>query len=294
MSLRSCDVIIVNFNAGDFLRDAVGSALRSPTIKHVFVVDNASTDASLESLHIKPDERVTVIRNAANLGFAAGCNIGIARSDTQYVLLLNPDCRIEEGAVERMSDVLTAGENIGMCGPLLLNPDGSEQAGGRRVVPTPWRALVRILGLWRLRRLSPKTFSDFALHREPLPDRPIDVDAISGACMMVRRDAAAAVGPMDEEYFLHCEDLDWCVRFRQQGWRILFVPDAKATHQKGVSTAGKPLTTEWYKHRGMIRFYLKFFRRTYPATLFNLAVIGIWIRFAVVAIGTTLFERRRD
>lgn len=72
------------------------------------------------------------------------------------------------------------------------------------------------------------------------------------------------------------------------------MPDAKATHQKGVSTAGKPLTTEWYKHRGMIRFYQKFFRRTYPATLFNLAVIGIWIRFAVVAIGITLFERRRD
>ena len=199
MNVRICDVVIVNFNAGQFLSDAVGSALRSPAVKRVFVIDNASTDASLDPLTAEPDERITIIRNATNLGFAAACNIGLAQSDAEYSLLLNPDCRIQEGAVERLIEVLASSEGAGMCGPLLLNPDGSEQAGGRRVVPTPWRSLVRILGLWRLRRLAPQTFSDFALHREPLPDHPIDIDAISGACMMVRRAAMVEVGLLDAE-----------------------------------------------------------------------------------------------
>lgn len=272
--MRICDVVIVNFKAGHLLNHAVGSVLRSPAVKHVFVIDNASTDASLNLLAAAPGDRVTIVRNATNLGFATACNIGLARSDAEFVLLLNPDCCAEEGAVERLIDVLASSQGAGMCGPLLLNPDGSEQAGGRRVVPTPWRALVRVLGLWRLQRLAPQAFSDFVLHRDPLPDQPIEIDAISGACMLVRRSGLVEVGPLDEEYFLHCEDLDWCMRFRQRGWRILFVPDAKVVHEKGVSSAGRPVKAEFYKHRGMIRFYRKFFRNSYPAPFFALAILS--------------------
>jgi len=293
VGVRICDVVIVNFNAGHFLSRAVASALQSPAVAHVFVIDNASTDASLNLLAAAPGDRVTIIRNATNLGFAAACNIGLARSDAGYILLLNPDCWIEEGAVERLIDVIASSEGAGMCGPLLLNPDGSEQAGGRRVVPTPWRSFVRVLGLWRLQRLAAHTFSDFALHRDPLPDRPIEVDAISGACMLVRRAALFEVGPLDEEYFLHCEDLDWCMRFRQRGRRILFVPDAKVVHEKGVSTAGQPVMAEFHKHRGMIRFYRKFFRDSYPTPFFALTILGVWTRFIVVAAAIMLFRRKR-
>src|SRR5581483_2132205 len=99
------------------------------------------------------------------------------------------------------------------------------------------------------------------------PAGPTEVEAISGACMMVRRAAATAVGPLDEHYFLHFEDLDWCMRFRLAGWTTLFVPAAKVVHQKGVSSRHRPLAVEYYKHRGMVRFYGKFLRGAYPRWL---------------------------
>ncbi len=287
-----CDVVIVNFNTGPFLKDAVATALQSPAVARIFVIDNASTDESLTSLPCAQDNRLSVIRNAANLGFAAGCNIGLARSASEYVLLLNPDCRVLEGAVERLIAALASSERVGMVGPLLLNPDGSEQAGGRRAIPTPWRVLVRVLGLAHLRRFFPDAFSDFLLHQEPLPERPAEVEAISGACMMVRRAAVAEVGLLDEQYFLHCEDLDWCMRFHQHGWVILFVPDAKVIHYRSVSSSQRPLAAEWYKHRGMVRFYRKFLRHKYPTSLMFLIIPGVWIRFIAV-VGYLLLSPRR-
>jgi GT2 family glycosyltransferase len=279
--MDGCDVVIVNFNAGPFLKDAIATALKSPAINHVFVIDNASTDGSLDLIPAG-EERVTVIRNEENLGFAAGCNIGIARGQSEYVLLLNPDCQILEGAVEELIAAVGRSERVGMAGPVLLNPDGSEQAGGRRVAPTLRLSFVRAFGLSRLRRFFP-SFSDFLLHQEPLPLRPIEIEAISGACMLVRRAAIAKVGLLDEHYFLHCEDLDWCKRFHQHGWSILFVPKAKVTHQKSVSSRQKPLATEWYKHKGIVYFYRKFLSNEYHVLVSYLVVTGIWMRFIFVA-----------
>ncbi len=290
--MSACDVVIVNFNDGLFLKDAVATALQSAAVRHVFVIDNASTDQSLHTLCSIRDDRLSVIRNATNAGFAAGCNIGLTRTTAEHVLLLNPDCRVLDGAIERLLEVLVSSERVGMVGPLLLNPDGSEQAGGRRAIPTPRLAIVRAFGLARLRRFFPGAFPDFLLHQEPLPAAPIDVEAISGACMMVRGAAIAAVGLLDEQYFLHCEDLDWCMRFHQKGWAILFVPDAKVIHYRSVSSSQRPLATEWYKHSGMIRFYGKFLRTGYPAPLNYLVMAGIWIRFLAVAGYLLLFRRR--
>jgi hypothetical protein len=290
--LGGSDVVIVNFNAGHFLRDTVASVLRSPVVGQIFVIDNASTDGSLNTLSSIRDNRVIVIRNSANLGFAAGCNIGLARATTETVLLLNPDCVVEEGAIEQLIRALASSERVGMVGPLLLNPDGSEQAGGRRVTPTPRRALVRAFGLASLRRIFPSVFPDFLLHQEPLPAGSIEVEAISGACMMVRGAAMAEVGLLDEQYFLHCEDLDWCMRFQQRGWSIMFVPDAKVIHYLSVSSSQRPLATEWYKHKGMVRFYRKFLRDKYSAPVMYLVVAGVWTRFAVMASYLMLSRRK--
>ena len=177
------------------------------------------------------------IRNASNLGFAAGCNIGLARVTAEHALLLNPDCWLVDGAVESLIVALRSGDRVGMVGPLLLNADGSEQAVGRRNFPTPNVLLAQMLG------------SSIRLPAEPLPKDLTEIDAISGACMMVRREAASAVGPLDEHYFLHWEDLDWCMRFRLQGWTILFAPQAKVFHEKGVSSRHRPIAAEYYKHR---------------------------------------------
>ena len=105
--------------------------------------------------------------------------------------------------------------------------------------------------------------------------------------MLVKRTAVEDVGLWDEAYFLHCEDLDWCMRFRQKNWKILFVPAARITHALGISSKSRPIFVSWHKHRGMIRFYRKFFRHQYPSILMGLVMLGVWLRFALVVVYET-------
>jgi GT2 family glycosyltransferase len=275
-----CEVVVVNFNAGKHLGEAVEGALRSSAVTRVIVVDNASADESLANLHALPGSKLTIIRNPANLGFAVACNIGLAASTADNALLLNPDCRVSNGAIEALIDVLRQPGRIGMVGPRLLNPDGSEQAGGRRKFPMPSLVFARALGSVGLGRRVSR--AGFAMHGEPVPHEPINVEAISGACMMVRREAVDDVGMLDEDYFLHCEDLDWCMRFQQKGWTIMFVPQASVVHVKGVSSRHRPFVAEFYKHRGMIRFYQKYLGERYPRWLMSLLFLSVWLRLSGV------------
>ncbi len=181
-----------------------------------------------------------IVRNASNLGFSAACNIGAHHTSAPYVLFLNPDCVLAADALSRMIQALVSYPRTGMVGGFLCNPDGTEQPGGRRVFPTPKRAFLRAFGLSRLSKFLPASFSDFLLHEQPLPREPMVVEAISGACMLVRREAIEDVGLWDEGYFLHCEDLDWCMRFRQAGWDVLYVPGARVSHQFGACSRSRP------------------------------------------------------
>ena len=280
-------VVIVNYNAGHFLLECIRATL--PQVSEVLVVDNASTDSSLElcSQAFADETKLKIIRNDANLGFAAACNIGARHAKGERVLFLNPDCRPDAAAVSELMRVLESDDSVGMVGGFLINTDGSEQGGGRRAVPTPWRSFVRAFYLNRLANRWPKLFFDFHLHKQPLPAQPIEVEAISGACMLVKREAMQDVGEWDEGYFLHCEDLDWCMRFRQQGWKILFVPSAQVVHALGVCGRSCPIFVEWHKHKGMIRFYRKFFKHQYPGVLMVLVAVGVWMRFGLVAIHRT-------
>jgi GT2 family glycosyltransferase len=128
------------------------------------------------------------------------------------MLVLNPDCCVMEGAVDCLITALRSTDRVGMAGPLLLNADGSEQAGGGANCPCRRLSLRGPLGrpccIGSSLTDSPISF----LHNNPLPQRPVEVEAISGACMMVRQEMITDIGPLDEGYFLHCEDLDWCMR----------------------------------------------------------------------------------
>ncbi len=282
--MTATSVIIVNYNGGKLLAECVGSVMKQDC--EVIVVDNASTDDSLSCLieAFSSETGLTAIRAGRNLGFAAACNLGMQTATGRCLLFLNPDCIVAPNALEAMTAVLFANGQAGMAGPLLLNPDGTEQPGGRRAVPTPWRSFVRTFSLSRWSERYPKLFTDFLLHREAVPDGPAEVEAISGACMLVKREALEAVGPMDENYFLHCEDLDWCMRFRQKGWKILFVPGAWAIHHQGTCSESRPLFVEWHKHRGMVLFYEKFFRHQYPGILLWIVKSGVWIRFSLLSV----------
>ena len=164
------DVVIVNFNAGAVLIDCVRSVLESKLITSVNIVDNMSTDCSVEMMleHTGDDQRIFVRRNTYNAGFAQASNEGAANGVAPYVLFLNPDCIIMPGTLERMIDVIDQSSCIGMCGCVIRDPNGREQAGSRRVIPDPWISLgyfltpeARLPGILGLKRLN--------LNAEPLP-----------------------------------------------------------------------------------------------------------------------------
>jgi hypothetical protein len=281
-------VITVNFNAGGRIVACARSVLASAAPVVLLVVDNGSTDNSVEALRsvVGDDPRVRVLLNGSNLGFARANNRALAEARGEWLLFLNPDCAIEPDTIGRMQAALEAHPRAGMAGCLILNPDGTEQAGCRRETPTPGKAFLRAFGLTRLARrfgLGSQVARDFVRTGDPLPPHPVEVEAISGAFMFVRRSALDVVGPLDEGYFLHCEDLDWCERFRRAGYSVLFVPDVKVVHDKGTSSRGRPVRVLWHMHRGMIRYYRKFFRDAYPGPLFWLVQVGVWLRFAVLA-----------
>ena len=276
-------LVVVNYNAGHLLERCVESSY--PQVNEVIVVDNASDDSSIEDCErrFSGHDRIKFVRNKSNLGYAAACNIGFSSSSGDVILFLNPDCQLEKNAVSEMRHVLMSSQENGMVGGLLVNPDGTEQGGGRRAIPTPWRSFVRAFGLYRLSNRWPRLFQDFNLHEQPLPANAVEVEAISGACMMVKREAVAEVGLWDEGYFLHCEDLDWCMRFRSNGWKIFFTPSARVTHVLSYCSRSRPLFVEWHKHKGMVRFYRKFFKHQYPLGLMWLVYLGVWLRFMLVS-----------
>lgn len=281
--LAAVSVVIVNYNAGEVLRDCLTAALSQAC--EVVLVDNASEPSAFERVvhRFAGHSRLTIVRSPVNLGFAAGCNLGVERCSQAVILFLNPDSVPTAGAIEAMASALEQDRGVGMVGGLLVYANGREQGGGRRAVPTPWRSFVRGFGLSRLGRRWPKLFDDFHLHSQPLPKTPTPVEAISGACMMISRKVIDSVGLFDEGYFLHCEDLDYCMRIRAAGLQILFHPAAPVLHHKGACSRDRPLFVEWHKHKGMVRFYGKHFVHQYPAGLMGLVMLGVWMRFVAVS-----------
>lgn len=283
------EVVTVNHDAGDALVDSVAAVLASSVPVRVCVVDNASRDGSLEALErrLPAEPRLHVIRNGQNAGFARANNQVLRGVSDGYALLLNPDCVVEAGTLERVVAALEADPEAGMAGCLLLGLDGREQAGCRRAAPTPRTALLRAFGLLRpvaavCRALGWVAPADFVLNERPLPEAPLAVDAISGAFMLVRSDALASVGLLDEGFFLHGEDLDWCLRFREAGYRVLFVPGARAVHEKGRCSRRRPFFVQWHLHRGMARYH----RKHHGGSALRVALVGlgVWTRFALVAL----------
>jgi GT2 family glycosyltransferase len=266
-------VVIVNYNAGQLLTDCVKAILNSAVPVEVLISDNGSIDNSLNLLRQAiTNEHVHITENKANLGFSRGNNRVLEQARGEYILFLNPDCIIQPDTLAGLLEILESQPNIGMITPVIRNPDGTEQRGCRRKIPTPLTAITK----------------NFNMNTEPLPDHPIDVEAISGAFMLIKRSALDQVGSWDEGYFLHCEDLDLCMRFHLAGLRIVFVPTMSVMHVKGACSTDKSLFVEWHKHKGMTRFYRKFYQKQYSLPLMGLVFAGIWLRFLLVVVRTKL------
>jgi len=279
--------VIVNYNSGAYLSDCVRSLLRSATPMGIHVVDNASTDDSVEQLTAafgdKPN--LSIIRNPDNVGFATANNQVLSKVLAEYFVLINPDCTVEPETISRLLAAMESDAGIGIASCLIRNSDGSVQKTCRRRFPTPLSGLGRVTGL---SRVSPERFRDFDYGDLENVDQLEDVEAISGAFFVVRAESVKKVGLLDEGYFMHCEDLDWCMRFWQSGFRVVFVPEGEVIHHKGVSARGREMRVDWHLHKGMLRFYQKFYAARYPRIVWWLVYAGIVTRFVLRSIKNLL------
>ena len=275
--------IIVNYNAGETLQRCVKALLKSKVETEVIVVDNASSDSSAEDLNsfYGNQQRLEVRFNPTNLGFAPAIN-GVARHlDTDWVLILNPDCILEPETLGSLKMALESDTHAALAGPAVRNESGQILRATLRRFPDPWKSLMAASGLWRLGKWFP-VFHGIEVDVSELTADTEICDAVSGACMLLRRSALEDVGYLDEEYAMHCEDLDLMYRLKQKGWHCLFVPGASCIHEQGLSTRSRPSWVHFQKHRGMARFFRKFQAESTFLPLRMLVYIGIWLRFIIL------------
>ncbi len=268
-------VVLVSYNTRDLLEQALRTVLDAAAglRVEVFVVDNASRDGSAELVEEKFPQ-VRLIRSPRNVGFAAGNNLAFRQVQGRYVLLLNTDTVVRQDTLRCLVDFLDAHPEAGAAGCKILNPDGSLQLACRRGFPTPMAAFCKVSGLSRLfpnsRRLAAYnlTYLD--------PEQVNEVDALSGSCMMVRRTAVDQVGLLDEDYFMYGEDLDWCFRMRQAGWRVYYVPHTAIVHFKGESGREEQMRVRYRFCEAMSIFVRKHMQRRYrffPLWLLHVGII---------------------
>jgi len=268
-------VVIPSYNTCKLIEQAlrtVAEASKDLDVE-VIVVDNASTDGSPEMIEEKfPDVRL--IRSADNLGFAGANNMAFRQSQGRHVLLLNSDTLVRPDTLRRLVDFLDAHPEAGAAGCKILNPDGTFQHDCRRGFPTPMAAIYKLSGLSRLFSNNPR-FATYNLTYLD-PDELSEVDALSGSCMMVRREVLEQVGFLDEDYFMYGEDLDWCFRMRQAGWRIYYVPTTSIIHFRGRSGHRQQMRIQYRKNEAMaifVRKHMKDRYRIFPTWVLHLGIV---------------------
>jgi N-acetylglucosaminyl-diphospho-decaprenol L-rhamnosyltransferase len=233
------DIVIVAHNAGPLLSDSVASAVAQAGVQHVWVMDAESTDGSVAAL--RAGQAAVQVRAVPNRGFAASNNRGIEEGRAPFVLLLNPDAALLPGALSVLEATAGANPGAGVVGALIVNADGTVQANSFGRFPSLASALG--LRLWR----GWQQLRGNASRSPRVLGSTTPVSWVTGAAMLVRRTAIAAVGPLDESFFLYYEDVDWCWRMRAGGWQVLLEPTAKVIHHLGGSSAPRSVVAQAYR-----------------------------------------------
>ncbi len=247
-------VVVVNFYTGPVLGDCLRRALACPEVAELVLVDNGSPSGEIDALITDlADKRVLKIDLPSNPGFAIACNRGARLAHSPWLLFLNPDCLIEADTLTRLAKVALTHEHLGILGALLVDAQGRPDSASARLDPKPARAIATAFGVDRLFGLEGVSLAIPANGREPLR-----ADAISGALMLVRREAFNATRGFDEGYFMHGEDLDLCRRVRELDFEVWCDPSVKVVHLKGVSSRRNPIRVQLAKHRGLLRYFDKF------------------------------------
>lgn len=249
-------IVIVNYNSKDYLAGCLQSIHRETreTPFEIAVVDNASLDRDFRVLREGYPE-VAFILNPENRGFSTACNQGLRALDADLYLLLNPDCLIVDGAIDRSVRFLLDHPRVGIAGCRVTNPDGSLQMACRRRIPRPATAFYRFSGLGFL---FPRRFGVYNL-ADVDDGEPHEVEAVSGSFLLFRREVLETSGYLDESFFLYGEDLDFCYRALQKDWRVHYFPGARVTHFKRASSSTNIGAGNYHFYNAMRIFYRKHF-----------------------------------
>ena len=240
--------VVVNYNARDHLLECVRS-LRADGVEEIIVVDNASYDGSLAAVTaLDPD--VVCVPTGGNLGFGSAANRGLAVASGEYAAVLNPDVVVESGTMKALAAALDADPSLGAVAPRVDNPDGTLYPSVRA-----FPSMTDAIGHAFLGFIAPgNRFS----RRYRLLDwdhsRPVEVDWVSGTCLVLRTDALGDKGRFDESYFMYVEDVDLCWRLRQAGWGVGYEPAGRVVHTVGASSELAPYRMILAHHRSLLRF----------------------------------------
>ena len=244
-------IVIVNWNTRDVLEQCLKSIYASQTANQfeVWVVDNSSSDGSVQMVS-ESFSQVRLIANESNVGFAHANNQAINSSSGEYVMLLNPDTVIEKDVIESLVNLLNQKPDFGAVGPRLLNPDGTLQESAYPE-PTLFREFWRMFHLDRFYNIGEYPMDDWPL------DHAREVDVLMGACILIRRKVFDQVGFLDEEFFIYSEEVDFCTRIRNYGWRLAWYPTTKVVHFGGQST--QQISQEMFLqlYQGKIQYFRK-------------------------------------
>lgn len=282
-------VVIVNYNGGGLLLECLARLLERTAVPiEILLVDNASSDGSAGEVS-RAFPSVRVIANSANVGFARASNQGMALARADYLLLLNPDLIVHERAVDTVHAYMAAHPEVGICGPRILLPSGRLDRPCRRSFKTPATYVHKALGLSSLFPGS-RTFGRYYLSY--LDERQtFEVDAVIGAFLMTRRSVIDRIGPLDERFFLYCEDEDFCLRVKRAGHKVVYLGGVVTVHHKSSSACRQPLRSLYEWHRSVFQFHRKNIAPEYGPLTNGLVYAGISVAFAARTAAAFLRQR---
>ncbi len=266
-------VVVVSYASARTIRHCLELLLSAHSVVRILVVDNASADgtADLVADMAGQHDRITLVRNAENRGFSAACNQGASALATPWVCFVNPDCYVPGAAMDGLVEHGIHAAGAGLIGVDIVDEQGVLELSARRRDPS-LRELIRKHG----------NREDLYLGRDPNQDLQ-QVEAVSGALMMMPLGLFLQLGGFDEGFRLHVEDLDLCRRTREAGYEVLVANDITVVHVGGVSSRARPVWVEWQKHASLWRYFRKFEAADTPALERPLLWLGLWAHFAVAA-----------
>lgn len=271
-------IIIVSFNTGSLLRKCLNKVYKALSfgkiekVSEVIVVDNASYDDSILMVE-KNFPKVIIVKNKKNLGFSVANNQGIKRSEGEYILLLNSDTEIEKDTLTKLLEALERDKTIGVVGGKLMNVDGSFQAS-LGFFPTLSKVFFWMFFIDDIPLVS-QILAPYHVEEETFYNKMQNVDWVTGACLMFRREVINRVGYLDENIFMYGEEMEWCYRIKKCGWKVVFTPEAQIFHHQGASTGASDagILSEF-------KALLYFYKKHKPA--WQAPLLSLFLRFGAL------------